>query len=458
MKDSLRFQRKTTHAKHNLDRYLLNRAGVLSYSRKLPTSIRQHLADAPETIRLSLGTSSLHEARAARDKLEAKHNSLWLRLLKQIEDNALPALSTYAELAESVEVYDFSGWTEKDRDNLADILISRLERTNPAFVRALYEGKHANAYEFVGSDEGRALLNSAAKPILRDIQALVGPQSWLDLTSQRIEHDASIGDVRKNDLQATAAKLTKLNAPPPTTLTRREVKAIIRKLVEQGLAHSSTVAHLKRAKSLLVFHRRFNDLEDDQKLTAAIDAFDGHDLSQARKTAKQEPVRLQDMEQLLASPAPSREIELFVKCSVFLGTRAGELIKGHYNQREQLFEIGYHGEVVKTASSVRRVPVHTAIAADLAELKALELKYSRLAAHFRTWRDTAGLPEGLSLHNLRHGFATRLAAVGVSYEHGQILAGHSAKDVHSNYRHLRAEDLGTTVEKLDWHLVVSNWS
>lgn len=59
MKDSLRFQRKIANARHNADRFLLDRKGVFSYSRKVPAPIRQHLSDAPETVRLSLGSGPI---------------------------------------------------------------------------------------------------------------------------------------------------------------------------------------------------------------------------------------------------------------------------------------------------------------------------------------------------------------------------------------------------------------
>ena len=70
----------------------------------------------------------------------------------------------------------------------------------------------------------------------------------------------------------------------------------------------------------------------------------------------------------------------------------------------------------------------------------------------RFWRSTrkAGLPPSLSLHSLRHTFASRLVQAGKSlYQVGELL-GHSSPEMTKVYSHLSPKSLHTIVEDLDF--------
>ncbi|NQY31853.1 MAG: tyrosine-type recombinase/integrase [Coraliomargarita sp.] len=79
--------------------------------------------------------------------------------------------------------------------------------------------------------------------------------------------------------------------------------------------------------------------------------------------------------------------------------------------------------------------------------------------NFRIWRNQAGLSNRLTLHSLRHSFATRLSSFKVERHRIEKLQGHKQSgDIHARYAHVRAQDLREEVEMLDWHSVVPNWA
>ena len=64
----------------------------------------------------------------------------------------------------------------------------------------------------------------------------------------------------------------------------------------------------------------------------------------------------------------------------------------------------------------------------------------------------AGLADSLTLHSLRHTFASRLAMSGRSlYQIGQLL-GHSALEVTKIYAHLTPKSLAPVVAELDFDI------
>ena len=69
---------------------------------------------------------------------------------------------------------------------------------------------------------------------------------------------------------------------------------------------------------------------------------------------------------------------------------------------------------------------------------------------FRKCVEAAGLPDTLTLHSLRHTFASRLVQAGKSlYQVGNLL-GHTDLEVTKIYAHLSPASLHPVVEELDF--------
>ncbi len=75
-------------------------------------------------------------------------------------------------------------------------------------------------------------------------------------------------------------------------------------------------------------------------------------------------------------------------------------------------------------------------------------RYLKIAKPFHTARRGAKLAH-FRIHDLRHGFASRLAEAGLSDQQLAGLLGHGSSQMVSRYSHLRPESLGMAADVLD---------
>jgi integrase len=490
MKASHQFSyRRSNKKRRDQDHDMIQRNGVYSYKRRVPKEVLQAIPDAPKQIQISLGTRSVYEARELRDKWSHEHDSKFLAIMKDVEAGKTPRFLTWQEFEHGVQIQTLTdaeldeviipegvshGTFEFDRKKrrtpavtVRELMIGealdKLQDTLPRlwteYDRMLEEGEifeDTSFDEFLKSSEGRAILTSKPESlrIVAELDQLTGAVSWESAADAYAEHKLNVRDARKKDIKATAMKLSKMDASPPASITEGEVSDLIADMAEAGLKNSTIETHLKRVRAIVkVLYRKDSKLRSER-----VAVWQDHDLNgvTSKSPAK---IRPEQVELLMATEPPTERIKAYCRCMLYLGTRPGELLTGHYNERLQLFEIAIQeDEDGKTESSERAVPVHPEIAADLKFLNGLELSYGKVSGDFRKWRSDAGLSSSFTLHSFRHGFATRFEAVGVAPYYGAILAGHTLDGMWAHYREIRAQDLREHVLKLDWHTVVPNWS
>jgi site-specific recombinase XerD len=107
----------------------------------------------------------------------------------------------------------------------------------------------------------------------------------------------------------------------------------------------------------------------------------------------------------------------------------------------------------------RVVPINAPLAAMLRELhgvphtatdRVLNVNYWTVGNHFREAAKRAGLGSHLTLHILRHSFASHLIMAGVDLRSVQEMLGHHDVSVTMIYSHLSPGHLAKTVEKLPY--------
>ena len=91
----------------------------------------------------------------------------------------------------------------------------------------------------------------------------------------------------------------------------------------------------------------------------------------------------------------------------------------------------------------RMKPVHM-----LPSDRVLRISYGWLGRRFKRAVREAGLDESISLHALRHTFASHLIMNGVDITSVQTILGHHSVTVTQIYLHLDPNYLARTVEKL----------
>jgi integrase len=107
----------------------------------------------------------------------------------------------------------------------------------------------------------------------------------------------------------------------------------------------------------------------------------------------------------------------------------------------------------------RVVPVNAPLATMLEAMRlasgkmddsVFNVNYWTLGNHFREAVKRAGLDSHISLHTLRHTFASHLIMAGVDLRSVQEMLGHHAVSVTMIYSHLSPDHLAKTVEKLPY--------
>lgn len=105
------------------DRFLLLRAGVYYYWRRVPKTV-EHLDDRAPVIRISLKTDDLAKARAQRDILEGADSALWGAMLSEgsATEQALAAYQVSRARAEAL------GFAYKPAGEVAQLPLEELLR------------------------------------------------------------------------------------------------------------------------------------------------------------------------------------------------------------------------------------------------------------------------------------------------------------------------------------------
>jgi integrase/recombinase XerD len=77
------------------------------------------------------------------------------------------------------------------------------------------------------------------------------------------------------------------------------------------------------------------------------------------------------------------------------------------------------------------------------------ISYKGVSLIFHKYKEQAGITKSVSLHSLRHSFATHLLENGADLHHIQLLLGHSSPTTTTVYLHVRRVDLQRITSPFD---------
>lgn len=438
------FRLQIDRDRSNKDHALYKRNGVWAYNRRVPAAVREAIKDAPGAVRVSTGSISLREAREWRDRRAREDNIKWLSVMEAVEKGKpLPYRDWDALQSGRVA----SKLTDIEREHLINLLEEQMDRL-------LGQEKLAGEFYHYGFDSPHIERfigeNKEAQGILNELDRVNNRLGWLEAAEKRVEEDSALAESSAETLLQSAKKFDAMKLARPCEITRLDARDFLRKLAREGFADSYIKRLQTNARMILTW-----TFPDD---LARHDVFKGHRVKGA-KSARKQPFYPEDLERLFGVEAPNPVVAAYIRAGLYLGTRPSELLSGEFNQEQMLFLVGHGAGRVKTESSVRKIPVHPEAVESLKVVADSDAILNTLQRTFRDWREEAGLSKSLTLHSLRHSFATRLSYFKVERHRIEKLQGHKQSgDIHARYAHVRAQDLREEVELLDWHTAVPNWA
>ncbi|HEY3294945.1 MAG TPA: tyrosine-type recombinase/integrase [bacterium] len=151
-----------------------------------------------------------------------------------------------------------------------------------------------------------------------------------------------------------------------------------------------------------------------------------------------------------------------INVALWTGMRRNELVNLRWadvDLNRRVITVQCYGNYRTKSGKSRMIPLNDALHALLTgilpenvsrEDHVISLRYGTLARRFRQAVKRAGLDGGVSLHVLRHTFASHLAMAGVDLRSIQAILGHSDISITMIYSHLSPEHLARTVERLPY--------
>ncbi len=191
---------------YNPDRFLLLRGGLYSYNRRVPSKVA-HLDSRAPTVRISLSTEDLAQARAQRDRLEKADNEFWAALLTGADGEAslgvLRAAQARAQALGFTYRYASEILAEEPGERIADRLRALVE-TRPGSL---------DASAVVGTIPApKVVLTEAFKTYVNEIVAdeLIGKsrnqrRGWMKVKERAVTNfvsvvsDKAIEDITRDD-------------------------------------------------------------------------------------------------------------------------------------------------------------------------------------------------------------------------------------------------------------------
>lgn len=486
MLKSRMFVRQCRRMANKADAYLPKpRAGIYQYRRRVPEWVREVLPDAPLDDERSLGTESLREAELLRDRRKKLFDEAFLKIILAIEAGKPCPFASWYDI-ENTEVVSL---TDEDLDEvlipassspydgahnfnrpgparptppltLRDVMGSNLaDQLNDLLPNLEAElTAYDDVYQWMASARGKQVLasNPRAADVAARLKQATGRYSWIEGAQKRIDEQVpAYSNSRANMLRSYARRLERMKVSPPDQVQRPEIRRLIQRLAEEGLARTTVgkVLTAGRVIARTVFpddHERWSVWED-------------HELK-GKTTEGVRDFEIEDIEQLLSVQPPSRSVLAVFRVGLYTGARPSEIVEGTYDPKRQLFEVANvdlndrQGRTRKTRSSLRSIPVHPEIVGDLEFLAANPTPYKQAALHFKKWREAAGITDpALTLNSTRHAFVTHMDRLGVEEPKVMVLNGRTIPGTHAGYKHRKAHEFVEEINRLDWHERVSNW-
>ncbi|NUO19906.1 tyrosine-type recombinase/integrase [bacterium] len=238
-----------------------------------------------------------------------------------------------------------------------------------------------------------------------------------------------LAEITTDRIEEFRLHLLRKVTPTSTNVVLRHLKSAMSWAAQRGLTSTSPAAKVKLNRVPRNTHMRFLDDGEIQRLRDAI----GDD-TQLRRV---------------------------VDLALWTGLRRNEIINLQWSDvdlnRKVLIVRNREGFRTKSGKS-RSIPLNVSLLQMLTEMKALgcrpdervlTVNYWTLGQHFRSAARHAGL-SGITLHTLRHSFASHLIMAGADIRSVQELLGHHDISVTMIYSHLSRDHLTATVEKLTY--------
>ncbi|MCB1060332.1 MAG: tyrosine-type recombinase/integrase [Calditrichaeota bacterium] len=248
-------------------------------------------------------------------------------------------------------------------------------------------------------------------------------------TFARYIGNVPLSDITTDKIEEFRLHLLRKVKPNSVNVVLRHLKSAMSWAAQRELVASSPAAKVKLNRVPRNTHMRFLDDAEIQRLRDAI----GENLHLRR----------------------------VVDFALWTGLRRNEIVNLQWLDidlnRKTLVVQNKAGFRTKSGKS-RSVPLNSNLEAMLTDMKTTSHRqedrvfpanYWTLGQHFRNVAHTAGLT-GISLHTLRHTFASHLIMAGADVRSVQELLGHHDLSVTQIYAHLSRDHLANTVEKLKY--------
>lgn len=371
----------------------------------------------------------IENARILAARLEGKHDEAALRdpLFIGLKTNTLPPLP--GETAEALPpVLTFKA--------LGDRYLAHAKKAgNQEKTLGDHQRSLRLAYAVIGADKPAASITTADVALLADVIGTV-PPNYTKLKSKTSLVEAAAANLDGSKLEpATQEKLF------------RFAKAVLKWAETMELIPKQPGAHVRlpAAKKLSKKDSRHPYSPDQLKAIFASSAFTGHK-SASRRTEPGE--------------ALIRDGKFWIPwIGLYSGMRLGEivqLLKSDVKQEDGVwyFDVSKGEDEkkhIKTAASVRRVPIHQALIdagllAHVGKVKTGKRLFEDVAfgmdgypsANFTKWWGRYGRAVGFwtkrtTFHSFRHNLVQAMKEAGVPKEVRREIVGHEGEDTHDNY-------------------------
>lgn len=238
-----------------------------------------------------------------------------------------------------------------------------------------------------------------------------------------------LSEITTDQIEQFKLHLLRKVTPSSTNVALRHLKSAMSWAAQRGLLASNPAAKVKLNRVPRNTHMRFLDEVEIQRLREAI----GDDIKLRRAT----------------------------DLALWTGLRRNELINLQWGDidlnRKVLLVQNKQGFRTKSGKS-RSIPMNSQLISMLKEMNAegcqpndrvFKANYWTLGQDFRKASRKAGLDD-ITLHTLRHSFASHLIMAGADLRSVQELLGHHDISVTMIYSHLSRDHLSNTVEKLKY--------
>jgi site-specific recombinase XerD len=248
-------------------------------------------------------------------------------------------------------------------------------------------------------------------------------------TFEKYIGNVQLSEITTDKIEEFRLHLLRKVSPNSTNVVLRHLKSAMSWAAQRGLISASPATKVKLNRVPRNTHMRFLDEAEIQRLRDAI----GDD----------------------------KQLRSVVDFALWTGLRRNEIINLQWSDidlhRNVLIVRNKEGFRTKSGKS-RSIPLNAQLVVMLTGMKTagsrptdrvFPINYWTVGQHFRRAARVAGLGE-ITLHTLRHSFASHLIMAGADIRSVQELLGHHDLTVTQIYSHLSGDHLANTVEKLKY--------